>query len=285
MIAARAAQPASVSVCPTCRGRGSPHMRSRQLTATVCREASSCGDGLVRAPARRMRRSLRAPTITVVARRPARLRQLALERAARVVRVARDAAPRGARRASPRRRSRGASGSSTKKTSIAGGSAVADALVLQREQQALDAGAEADAGRRRPADLLDEVVVAAAARERRVLVLERADELPGRARVVVEPADERRHEPVARRRPRRDRARTTAKRSTHSAQSESPIFGASSSAARTRVRLRLVVVEDAQRARRGLLARRLVEPLDVRRRATRAAPRGTRDGTRGSRSS
>ena len=53
------------------------------------------------------------------------------------------------------------------------------------------------------ADLLDQPVVAAAAGDRRVGAVERPDELPRRARVVVEPAHERRHERVARRRARR----------------------------------------------------------------------------------
>ena len=79
-----------------------------------------------------------------------------------------------------------------------------DALELEREHEPLDAGAEADARRRRPADLLDEIVVAAAAADRRRLrALVRADELERRARVVVEPADERRVERVPRRRRRR----------------------------------------------------------------------------------
>src|SRR5581483_11348637 len=52
-----------------------------------------------------------------------------------------------------------------------------DPLVLEREQQALEPGSEADARRRRPADLLDERVVAPAAADRRVDVLVGADEL------------------------------------------------------------------------------------------------------------
>ena len=91
---------------------------------------------------------------------------------------------------------RGASGSTATKTSTAGAAAVGDAFVLDRDQQPLDPGAEADARRGRPADLLDEVVVAAAAGDGRVLVVHRADELPRRARVVVEPAHQRRHELV-----------------------------------------------------------------------------------------
>ena len=47
----------------------------------------------------------------------------------------------------------------------------AEALVLEREHQPLDAGAEADPGRRRAADLLDEAVVAPAARDHRALPL------------------------------------------------------------------------------------------------------------------
>src|SRR5204862_2201922 len=65
------------------------------------------------------------------------------------------------------------------------------------EQQALEARAEADSGGRRAADLLDEPVVAAAAADRVLRADRLVLELEGRARVVVEPAHERRHELVA----------------------------------------------------------------------------------------
>src|SRR2546423_11362736 len=72
-----------------------------------------------------------------------------------------------------------------------------DAFELAGEHQALEAGAEADRGRRRAADLLDEIVVAAAAADRRRLrALVRPDELERRARVVVEAAHECRLERV-----------------------------------------------------------------------------------------
>ena len=68
--------------------------------------------------------------------------------------------------------------------------------LLERDQEPLDPGAEAERGRRRPADLLDQAVVAAAAADRRLRAVLRADELEGRARVVVEPAHEGRDELV-----------------------------------------------------------------------------------------
>ena len=84
-----------------------------------------------------------------------------------------------------------------------------------------------------PPICLDEPVVAAAAADRRVGVLVRPDELERRARVVVEPAHERRVDArTGRRRGRAARA-TASKCARHSSQSDSPIFGASSSAART----------------------------------------------------
>ena len=124
------------------------------------------------------------------------LRQLALQRPACIVRVGGDVAfaqvPEQRRDELARR-----VGSTATKTSTVSGSTVRCTTLLHRDQQPLDPCAEADPGRRRAADLLDEVVVAAATGEDRVLVLERPDELPGRAGVVVEPADERRDELVA----------------------------------------------------------------------------------------
>ncbi len=98
---------------------------------------------------------------------PARLRHLPLRRAARVVGVDRRRPHPATASATLARARRTAASSHTRKTSMPGGSAVTPA-VLHREQQALDPGAEADPGRRRAADLLDEAVVAPAARDRRV---------------------------------------------------------------------------------------------------------------------
>jgi hypothetical protein len=71
-----------------------------------------------------------------------------------------------------------------------------DAGVVERQEEPLEARAEADARGRRPAELLDQAVVATTARNRARRAFLRADELPGRARVVVEAADEGRHELV-----------------------------------------------------------------------------------------
>ncbi len=155
---------------------------------------------------------------------------------------------------------RSASSSTTKKTSIASGGGRAPPSRLEREQQPLDPGAEADARRRRAADLLDQAVVAAAAADGRLRADRLVHELERRARVVVEAAHERRHELV------RDavgvevRRARAAKCSRHASQSDSPIFGAFASAART---LFAFHVEDAQRARRALLPRLVVEDVLV----------------------
>ena len=82
------------------------------------------------------------------------------------------------------------------KTSTAGASAVATPSSSIAISSRSIPAPKPTPGRRRAADLLDQVVVAAAARDRRVLVVHRPDELPGRARVVVEPAHERRDELV-----------------------------------------------------------------------------------------
>jgi hypothetical protein len=74
---------------------------------------------------------------------------------------------------------------------------VARQLALaDREEQSLDAGAEADAGRRRPPDRLDEPVVATAAADDALRADGSVLELERGARVVVEPADESRCEVV-----------------------------------------------------------------------------------------
>ena len=132
-----------------------------------------------------------------------------------------------------------------------------------------------------PPICLDEPVVAAAAADRRVGVLVGPDELEGRCACSSRaPARASARACTARRRRRGSRARA-AKCSRQASQSDSPIFGASASAARTR---RVLHVEDLQRARRALLARVVVEhvgvrveprvqPLDVRRAAVRVADR------------
>src|SRR5262249_32275943 len=65
------------------------------------------------------------------------------------------------------------------------------ALGLEREQEPLDARAEADPRRRLAAELLDQAVVAPAAADRALCADRLVDELERRPRVVVEPADER----------------------------------------------------------------------------------------------
>ena len=65
------------------------------------------------------------------------------------------------------------------------------ALVVARQQRAVDAEREPDARRRRAAEVLDETVVATAAAERVLRRVERAAlELERRAAVVVEAAHE-----------------------------------------------------------------------------------------------
>src|SRR4051794_20863738 len=118
---------------------------------------------------------------------PPGLRHLALDGAAGVVGVARHAG-------APKLRDRGqhllARRTVDDEEDVDAAPVRGNAFVLEREDQPLEAGAEPDPGRRRAADLLDEAVVAAAAADRRVDVLVRADELEGRARVVVEAAHE-----------------------------------------------------------------------------------------------
>ena len=90
---------------------------------------------------------------------------------------------------------RAPSSSTAKKTSIVGLLGL-DTLLLQRENEAIDAARDSDRRRRRAADLLDQVVVATAAGQRELRAERIGHELERRARVVVEPADEGRHEPV-----------------------------------------------------------------------------------------
>ena len=108
------------------------------------------------------------------------------------------------------------------------------AIRPDREQEPFDAGAEADARRRRPADLLDEPVVAAAAADRVLRADRLVLELERRPRVVVEAADERRGQLVADAVGIEVLAHVRAKCSRHSSQSDSPIFGAPASSACTR---------------------------------------------------
>ena len=136
------------------------------------------------------------------------------------------------------------------------------ACVLERDQEALDARAEADAGGVRPTQLLGEAVVAAAAGEGRLRSALGAEELPGRARVVVEPAYERRHELV----PDAERVEVA----THLREVLAARF-AERVADRRRLaqdllhgrRLRGDVVERAQRITRRLLACAVVEVAGV----------------------
>ena len=150
--------------------------------------------GLARAAERRAV-GLAAITIVVGAEAPC-LRELALERAPRVVGVGGDAV-RAQLLEPARARARAAPpSSSAMKTSTTVRLRRRRVRLLEREQEPLDPGAEAERRRRRPADLLDQAVVAAAAADRRLRAVLGADELEGRARVVVEPAHERRHELV-----------------------------------------------------------------------------------------
>jgi hypothetical protein len=65
-----------------------------------------------------------------------------------------------------------------------------DAGLVEREDQPLEPGAEPHTGGGPAAELLGEAVVAAAAAERAGRSAFRPDELPSRAGVVVQPADE-----------------------------------------------------------------------------------------------
>ena len=81
---------------------------------------------------------------------------------------------------------------STTNTSTERSAAREHALVVARDQRAVEAEGEADAGRRRAAERLDETVVATAATERVLGRVERAaGELERGAPVVVEAAHER----------------------------------------------------------------------------------------------
>ena len=130
---------------------------------------------------------------------------------------------------------------------------------LEREQEPLDPGAEADAGRVRAAERLGQAVIAAAARERGLRAALRADELPGRPGVVVEAPHQRRHELVT------DAGGVEVVTDL----GEVLTAGVTERVADRRrlpedlLRLRRLggdVVERAERVAGGLLARRLVEP-------------------------
>ena len=82
------------------------------------------------------------------------------------------------------------------------------------QQDPLDAGGKADPGRGRPAELLDQQVVAPAAAQGALRAQPRRLELEHRARVVVQPAHQRRSPPRtrARRRPAAPAPRRSARR-------------------------------------------------------------------------
>ena len=82
---------------------------------------------------------------------------------------------------------------STTNTSSADGRRSEHALVVAGQQRAVEAEGEADAGRRRAAERLDQAVVATAAAEGVLRRVERAAlELERGVAVVVEPAHQRR---------------------------------------------------------------------------------------------
>ena len=151
------------------------------------------------------------------------------------------------------------------------------------EQHPLDPGRPADAGRRRAAELLDQAVVAAAAADARLRAERVAGELEHRARVVVEPAHERRVELVARRRRRRAARARCAKCSASSGSS------AVEQLRRVRASPRCVPGSPESNARSGLRSIRLrtsSRRAGPRGRAGRpAAPRGTRRASPASRGS
>ena len=126
----------------------------------------------------------------VAGARPVGLLELALERAARRVRVSplrparrTSAASRNAAACVLRRARRRRTGRAAARPPAASRSAVM--------QDPLDAARPADAGRVRPADLLDQPVVAAAAADAGLRAERVGGELEHGARVVVEPAHER----------------------------------------------------------------------------------------------
>ncbi len=207
------------------------------------------------------------------------LRQLAFQGAACVVSVGRDPRPpqlgeqdRALRRAARCR-------SATRNTSIRVGSAAIPSSSSASSSRSRPAPKPMP-GVGRPTDRLDEPVVAPAAADGRVRVLERGDELEGRARVVVEATHERRVEDVRhavevelRAHPVEVLAAGFAQRLTDLRR---PFEG--------RAKRGILHVEDLQRARRPLVPRVIVEqlgvlvepcvqPLDIRGAAVRIADR------------
>ena len=211
-------------------------------------------------PCRRRRRSVAAHDDRGGGAEACRLGQLALQRPSRKVRVGRDAEPPELRQPPsdllPRcslleREEHRDRRDVTRRTRIFHG-----------DHEPLETRAESDAGCRRTADLLDEAVVAPAARDRRVLVLHRADELPRRPRVVVETPDERRDERVGDARCIEIGSHPGEHLHTLRAERLADLRCLIEGEA-CRLRLREVVVEDAEGARRDLRACLLVESVLV----------------------
>ena len=242
------------SSAPTCSGRGSPHMRSRQLTPISLATTSSSAILLVR----------RCPSAQIVAPRrgddhgrrraePSRLRELALQRAARVVGVA--AMP-GARSSASHAAtsSRGASGLEREEDVDRRRLGRRHALLLQREQEPLDPGSEPDArasaGRRSPRRGRRSGHRPRSSRSR-----SRAARRTPRSSASSSRARARGSGRACTRRRGVEVRRTAAKCSTHASQSDSPIVGASPSAARTASGFAWSC-RRREGARRGLLARR-----------------------------
>ena len=275
----RATQPASVSCAP----------RRRRAARRTGRLASSRGQ-----PLQRHRRAATSSSSWPGAdrgavgsdddgrRRPEarRLRQLALQRAARVVGVAGDAA-RLSSRAAVHTRARRAF--LEREEDVDRGSGRLTPACSSASSSRSIPAPKPTPGVGGPADLLDQAVVASAARERALRALLGPEELPRRARVVVEAAHERRHELVgdAERVEVAANGREVLAQASHS---ESPIFGASSSASWTAAASR----RSCRRRAAGWWPPSLASARrGVRRsqRATRAGARGRRAGIRGSRSS
>ena len=184
-------QPATVRRRPTCSDRSSPHWMSRQLTAVSVATTSARPTVSSGAPARRIAAPSARTTTSVARAGAAALRQLSLHRAAGEVHVGASPARRSSCRSAARRA--GSAPSTTTKTSSGAAATTMPSFSSASSSRSMP-GAEPDPGRRRTADLLDEPVVAPAAADRRVRVLVRPDELERGARVVVEPAHERRIE-------------------------------------------------------------------------------------------
>ena len=147
------------------------------------------------------------------------------------------------------------------------------ALGVAREQDPLDARAEADAGRGRPTELLGKAVVATAAADRVLRRVERvARELERGARVVVEPADEQRVDDE--RHADGDAARSAHDRSGPRPRRRQVVDRAGRGRDDRRV-LRALRVEHAQWVRLERDLALLGQHVEVRRRGALAAPRCT----------